>query len=192
LLRRCGFLRRLILPRGTRLTLAGCQRQHRSRARHEPSSPHRGTPFQTRPAPGTAYTAYSDTAGSAWRSGTAGPAGKRKAPGVAARGLPVLDQEAGLQRLDLIGLQALLALHDLERDLLAFLQRLEAGAHDRTEMDEHVLAVLRGDETEALGVVEPLDGTDLTIRHLATPWNKLTVGWMHRHRGAAPDCVGKG
>src|SRR5690606_27392000 len=121
LLRRCGFLRRLILPRGTRLTLAGCQRQHRSRARHEPSSPHRGTPFQTRPAPGTAYTAYSDTARAAWRSETTGAAGKRKAPGVAARRLPVLDQEAGLQRVELNGLQALLVLDDLERDLQVFL-----------------------------------------------------------------------
>src|SRR6476469_4077791 len=72
-------------------------------------------------------------------------------------------------RLDLIGLQALLALHNLEGDLLAFLQRLEAGALDGTEVHEQVRAGLRGDEAEALGVVEPLDGTALTIRHLVTP-----------------------
>src|SRR3546814_11458186 len=30
-------------------------------------------------------------------------------------------------------------------------------------MDEQVLAAFRGDEAEALGVVEPLDGTGLTI-----------------------------
>src|SRR5690606_1657564 len=71
-----------------------------------------------------------------------------------------------LQRLDLVGLQALLALHDEEGDLLAFLQRLEAGALDRAEMHEQVGAALRGDEAEALGVVEPLDGTGLTIGHV--------------------------
>src|SRR3546814_5784505 len=32
-------------------------------------------------------------------------------------------------------------------------------------MDEQVLAAFRGDEAEALGVVEPLDGTGLTIGH---------------------------
>src|SRR3546814_3203768 len=72
---------------------------------------------------------------------------------------------AGLLGLHFVGLQALLALHDLERDLLAFLQRLEAAALDRAEMDEQVLAAFRGDEAEALGVVEPLDGTGLTIGH---------------------------
>src|SRR5690606_15324058 len=71
-----------------------------------------------------------------------------------------------LQRLDLVGLQALLALHDDEGDLLAFLQRLEARALDRTEMHEQVGTALRGDEAEALGVVEPLDSTGLTIGHV--------------------------
>src|SRR4249919_858202 len=70
-----------------------------------------------------------------------------------------------LHRLHFVGLQALLALHNLERDLLAFLQRLEAAALDRTEVDEQVRAAFRGDEAEALGVVEPLNGSGLTIRH---------------------------
>src|SRR5690606_40527096 len=74
-----------------------------------------------------------------------------------------------LDRLHFVSLQALLALHDLEGHLLAFLQRLEAGALDRTEVDEEVLAAFRGDEAEALGVVEPLDGTGLTFGHVATP-----------------------
>jgi hypothetical protein len=69
-----------------------------------------------------------------------------------------------LHRLDFVSLQALLALHNLEGDLLAFLQGLEAGALDRAEVDEDVRAAFRGDEAEALGVVEPLDGTSLTIR----------------------------
>src|SRR3546814_5840062 len=81
--------------------------------------------------------------------------------------------------LHFVGLQALLALHDLERDLLAFLQRLEAVSLDRAEMDEQVLAAFRGDEAEALGVVEPLDGTGLTIGHdvllLGTVFEVYTV-----------------
>src|SRR4249919_1885789 len=75
----------------------------------------------------------------------------------------------GLHRLDFVGLQALLALHNLERNLLAFLERLEAAALDRTEVDEDVRAAFRGDEAKALGVVEPLNGTGLTIRHFETP-----------------------
>ena len=83
----------------------------------------------------------------------------RPKPGSFARG-------AGLLRgLHFVGLQALLALHDLEGDLLAFLQGLEAGALDRAEVDEDVRAAFLGDEAEALGVVEPLDGTGLTILH---------------------------
>src|SRR5687768_8993385 len=39
-----------------------------------------------------------------------------------------------LDSLHFVGLQALLALHNLEADLLAFLQRLEAGALDRAEV----------------------------------------------------------
>src|SRR5690554_2154844 len=96
-----------------------------------------------------------------------------------------------LHRLDFVGLQALLALHDLEGDLLAFLQGLEAGALDRTEVDEDVLAVLRGDEAEALGVVEPLDGTGLTIRHAVTPW-KHSVVWNTARALRRRDCLARG
>src|SRR5690348_12272570 len=78
----------------------------------------------------------------------------------------------GLQRLHGVGLKALLALDDGEGHLLAFLQALEARALDRTEVDEHVLAVLAADEAEALGIVEPLDGTGFTVRH-----DFLLYGW---------------
>src|SRR5688500_11479794 len=88
-------------------------------------------------------------------------------------------EAAGLHRLHFVGLQALLALHDLERDLLAFLQRLEAGALDGTEVHEQVRAGLRGDEAEALGVVEPLDGTGLTIGHLSYSLMELLRFWIH-------------
>jgi hypothetical protein len=70
-----------------------------------------------------------------------------------------------LRRLDGVSLQALLAAGHGERDLLAFLQALEALGLDGTEMDEDVLAILTADETEALGIVEPLDGTHFTIGH---------------------------
>src|SRR5690606_32306344 len=89
---------------------------------------------------------------------------KRKGP--PRRAFPWCVGRDRLERLDLVRLQALLALDDLEGNLLAFLQRLEAGALDGTEMHEQVRAALRGDEAEALGVVEPLDGTGLTIRHV--------------------------
>jgi hypothetical protein len=68
-------------------------------------------------------------------------------------------------RVHFVGLQALLALHHLEAHLLAFLQTLEPIALDGAEMDENVLAILTGNEAKPLGVVEPLDGTNLTIRH---------------------------
>src|SRR3546814_5736295 len=71
-----------------------------------------------------------------------------------------------LQRLYRIGLQALLALHDGEADLLAFRQALEALGPDRTEMDEDILAILAADESEALGIVEPLHGSGFTLYHL--------------------------
>src|SRR5690606_17432351 len=96
-------------------------------------------------------------------------AAQRKSP--AGAGLSLARAPGELHRLHFVGLQALLALHDLEGDLLAFLQGLEAGALDRAEVDEKVLAAFRGDETKALGVVEPLDGTDLTFGHAVTPWN---------------------
>src|SRR5687767_7160003 len=72
-------------------------------------------------------------------------------------------------RLDLISLHALLTLHRHERDALAFLERLEAGTLDRAEVDEEIRARFRGDEAEALGIVEPLDGSGLTIRHFFVP-----------------------
>src|SRR5262245_11041909 len=47
----------------------------------------------------------------------------------------------------------------VERDALVLLERLETLALDRGEMCEEVLATaVRRDETETLGVVEPLHG----------------------------------
>ena len=46
-------------------------------------------------------------------------------------------------------------------DLLTLIEGLHAGALDGRDVDEHVLAtVIRLDEAEALGSVEPLNGAD--------------------------------
>jgi len=95
---------------------------------------------------------------------------KEKAPDVSIRGSFLgLLSETFLDHLDLVGLHALLALHGDEGHALAFLERLEAGALDRAEVHEKVRAALGGDETEALGIIEPFDGSGLTIRHLDIP-----------------------
>src|ERR1700680_1441863 len=58
---------------------------------------------------------------------------------------------------DVLGRGALLALHDVEFNALAFSQRLEAVALNGGMMNEAILlSVLGGDEAKALGVVEPL------------------------------------
>src|SRR5687768_3243183 len=64
----------------------------------------------------------------------------------------------GLSQLDVRRLQALIALHDLELDALAFLEGLVALHGDRGEVNEDVLPFLALDEAVALLVREPLDG----------------------------------
>src|SRR6185503_15322327 len=64
-----------------------------------------------------------------------------------------------LQRLDVRCRRTLLALRHVEGDLLAVLQRLIARTLDRAVVAEKILAaVIRGNEAEAFGVVEPLYG----------------------------------
>src|SRR5436305_1654537 len=71
--------------------------------------------------------------------------------------LPFLNCCRGdLRLLDVRGLQALGALDQVELDGGAFRQRAEARARDGGVVDEHVFALLGGDETKSLGVVEPL------------------------------------
>jgi hypothetical protein len=61
------------------------------------------------------------------------------------------------QRNDLDGLRPFLPLLDLILDALVFLQRSESLGFDAAVMREHVAATIVGlDETEALGLVEPL------------------------------------
>src|SRR5690606_41290948 len=61
---------------------------------------------------------------------------------------------------DVLSLRALRLLDDVELDPVALGEGPEAGALDRRVVDEAVLrSVLRGDEAEALLVVEPLHGS---------------------------------
>src|SRR4028118_1140001 len=69
-----------------------------------------------------------------------------------------------LHRLDVSRLQALRALDDVELDGSAFGEGAETATLDGGEVDEHVVAVLGGDEAEALGVVKPLDITSCSHR----------------------------
>ena len=55
--------------------------------------------------------------------------------------------------------RALGVLFDVELDRLAVAERPEPLALDPTEMDEQLFAVVSLNETVALGVVEPLDGS---------------------------------
>src|SRR3954453_6483205 len=64
----------------------------------------------------------------------------------------------GVRGLNVRRLQALVALHDLELDLLALGQRPVALRLDGGVMHEDIVAVLPGDEAEALLVREPLHG----------------------------------
>src|SRR5690606_21061119 len=90
-----------------------------------------------------------------------------------------------LQHLHLVGLHALLATHGDEAHLLAFLQGLETRALDGAEVDEQVLAGLRRDEAETLGIVEPLDRTGLTLGHCVTP-QSVVMETRHTASGGGP------
>ena len=70
-----------------------------------------------------------------------------------------------LQRLDVRRGRTLLSLRNVERDLLALLKGFEARGLDRAVMGEQILAaVIRRNEPETLGVVEPLH---CTCRHIS-------------------------
>jgi hypothetical protein len=63
-----------------------------------------------------------------------------------------------LDYLDVIGLQALVALDDLELDLLSFDECAISIHGDLGVMNEDVVSALSLDESEALLIGEPLDG----------------------------------
>jgi hypothetical protein len=69
-----------------------------------------------------------------------------------------------LKRLDVRRLVAFRPRGDVERNLLVFLQALEARTLDRGEVREHVLAAaIGGNEAKALRIVKPLDGSGCHI-----------------------------
>ncbi|CAO3306057.1 hypothetical protein METHP14_230001 [Pseudomonas sp. P14-2025] len=72
---------------------------------------------------------------------------------------------AGSDRLNLVSLHAFLALDCFEGDLLAFFQALEAVAFDSAEVNEEIRTAFWGDEAVTFFVIEPLDGTLLTLSH---------------------------
>jgi len=66
---------------------------------------------------------------------------------------------------DIVRLGTLLALAEGELHLLAFAKRLEPFAANRAVVHEHIFALLALNEAKSLGLVEPLDRSDLTICH---------------------------
>src|SRR4029077_9926272 len=66
--------------------------------------------------------------------------------------------QVGLSDLaDVLSRRAFVALHDVELDAVALGETLESGSLDRRAVHEEVVApILRRDEAEALGVIEPL------------------------------------
>jgi hypothetical protein len=83
---------------------------------------------------------------------------KQKAP--PKRGFSTRNIAPNLDRTDVRSLQTLRARLHFEFNLLVFLQRLEAFDADFREVREQIVAAaFRGDEAEALCVIEPLDGT---------------------------------
>jgi hypothetical protein len=69
-------------------------------------------------------------------------------------------QACNSARLDVRGLLALRSAHNFELNLLAFFEALEAIHLNRAKVREQILsAVIRGDESVTLGVVEPFDST---------------------------------
>ena len=93
------------------------------------------------------------------KAGTKDPQGRNNRP---PKG-PVIG--ASVDGQDVFRLEALLTLDDAEFDLLAVPQGAVAIATNGTEVDKHVFTSLALNETETLGIVEPLHGALLTLRY---------------------------
>src|SRR5215475_7105336 len=89
--------------------------------------------------------------------------------------------------LNVLRLRSLLALCDVELDLLPFVEAAVAATSDRAEVHEHIRATFNLDETVALVAVEPLHRA---LRHL----DLLRSGCGARHGGRGPtphNCLGQ-
>jgi hypothetical protein len=92
-----------------------------------------------------------------WRGDRPRQGGRRKKTPRGGALYIVREQSA---RLDVGSLLAFRALRDFELDFLTFFQGLEAVHVDRGEVCEQILAaIIRSDEAETFGVIEPLNGT---------------------------------
>src|SRR6478735_7061418 len=84
---------------------------------------------------------------------------------------------------DVLGRRTLLALRDVEGDLLALLQLAEALGGDVREVGEHVsAATVLLDEAETLFRVEPLHGAS---SHVVSPWGSTPASVPYGCRIAA-------
>src|SRR5213078_4296886 len=108
----------------------------------------------------------------------------RSSRGAICPGAGVVHADASADDPDVVCLGPLLALRDVELDLLPFLQAAVAATSDRADVHEHVRAALDRDETVALVAVEPLHSA---MRHL----DLLGCGCGTRYgQGAARhDCL---
>lgn len=77
-----------------------------------------------------------------------------------------------LDLLDIGGLEALGALHNVKGDALAFLERLETLRLDRGKMYEYIFTVLLLQKTKPLAVIEPLH---FTFSHFLLPQPFMSI-----------------
>src|SRR3977135_2341031 len=100
----------------------------------------------------------------------------KKKPGIAR--LFMVSRQPALHRLDVGSLFPLGSRGDFERNLLAFLQRLESRHVDRREMREQIFAAAVGsNETKPFGVVKPLYSSCCHVfQFLKTENNRVEPG----------------
>lgn len=79
------------------------------------------------------------------------------------RGAPGPGGSTAGDRDHVFGLQAFVTMHYRELHTLAFDEDAVAFAAYGTEMDKDIVARITGDETKALGRIEPLDGTGIPL-----------------------------
>src|SRR6266566_6102297 len=114
-----------------------------------------------------------DSTRQGWRQNAPPPASCTARPACCGRPAP---SSAG--HLDVLRLGSLLALCDVELDLLPFLETAVTATCNRAEVHEHIWAAFDLDETVALVAVEPLHRS---LRHL----DLLRSGCGARHRDGA-------
>ena len=85
-----------------------------------------------------------------------------------------------------ICLRALLALDNVEFDLIAFFERFVSVQLDRRVVDEYVWPVFASDESVTLGVVKPLDFTFVLSHRLLPSWCFLRVEGVGKRGSPTP------